>query len=333
MREVSFREALSEALQEEMRRDSRVFVMGEEVGLLGGAFRVTKGLRAEFGEERVRDTPISEAAIVGAALGAALRGMRPVAEIMYIDFLTVAMDQVINQAAKMRYMSGGAFSVPLVIRTTIGAGTSSAAQHSQNLQALFLQVPGLKIAVPSCPRDAKGLLKSAIRGEDPVLFVEHQRLYPAKGPVPDADETIPLGKADVKRRGRDVTVVATLAMVPLALEAARQLAAEGIECEVVDPRTLVPLDRATILESVRRTGRLVAVSEGPRTGGEAAEIAALAGEGAFASLKAPVRRVAALDVPIPFAPHLERAVLPGLADLLAAVRETVAANPSGPARG
>jgi pyruvate dehydrogenase E1 component beta subunit len=323
MREITFQEALTEALREEMRRDHRVFVMGEEVGLLGGAFRVTRGLRAEFGEERVRDTPISEAAIVGSALGAALRGMRPVAEIMYIDFLTVAMDQVINQAAKMRYMSGGAFSVPLVIRTTIGAGTSSAAQHSQNLQALFLQVPGLKIAVPSCPRDAKGLLKSAIRGYDPVLFVEHQRLYRKKGPVPDGEELIPFGKAEVKRPGRDVTVVATLAMVPLALEAAVELAGQGIECEVLDPRTLVPLDRAAILESVRRTGRLVTVSEGPRTGGEGAEIAALASEEAFASLKAPVRRVAALDVPIPFAPCLEQAVLPGAADIVKAVREIV----------
>jgi len=323
MREISFQEALSEALREEMRRDPRVFVMGEEVGLLGGAFRVTRGLRAEFGEERVRDTPISEAAIVGSALGAAVSGMRPVAEIMYIDFLTVAMDQLINQVAKMRYMSGGAFSVPLVIRTTIGAGTASAAQHSQNLQALFLQVPGLMIAVPSSPRDAKGLLKSAIRSDDPVLFVEHQRLYRQKGPVPEEEYTIPMGQAEVKRAGRDVTVVATLAMVPLALEAAEQLARQGIECEVVDPRTLVPLDRKAILDSVRRTGRLVTVSEGPRTGGEGAEIAALVCEEAFASLKAPVRRVAALDTPIPFAPCLESAVLPGVEDIVRAVREIV----------
>jgi pyruvate dehydrogenase E1 component beta subunit len=297
--------------------------MGEEIGLLGGAFRVTRGLRDEFGEERVRDTPISEAAIVGSALGAAVSGMRPVAEIMYIDFLTVAMDQVINQVAKMRYMSGGAFSVPLVIRTTIGAGTSSAAQHSQNLQALFLQVPGIIVAVPSTPRDAKGMLKSAIRSDDPVLFVEHQRLYRQKGPVPEEEYTTPLGTAEVKRAGRDVTVVATLAMVPLALEAAGQLARQGIECEVVDPRTLVPLDRTTILESVRRTGRLVTVSEGPRTGGEGAEIAALVCEEAFASLKAPVRRVAALDTPIPFAPCLERAVLPGVEEIVRAVKSIV----------
>jgi len=323
MREISFQEALSEALREEMRRDPRVFVMGEEIGLLGGAFRVTRGLRDEFGEERVRDTPISEAAIVGSALGAAVCGMRPVAEIMYIDFLTVAMDQVVNQVAKMRYMSGGAFSVPLVIRTTVGAGTSSAAQHSQNLQALFLQVPGILVAVPSTPRDAKGMLKSAIRSDDPVLFVEHQRLYRQKGPVPEEEYTTPLGIAEVKRAGRDVTVVATLAMVPLALEAAGQLAREGIECEVVDPRTLVPLDRRTILESVRRTGRLVTVSEGPRTGGEGAEIAAMVCEEAFASLKAGVRRVAALDTPIPFAPCLERAVLPGVDDIVRAVKEIV----------
>jgi pyruvate dehydrogenase E1 component beta subunit len=323
MREITFQAAVSEALREEMHRDPRVFVMGEEVGLLGGAFRVTGGLRDEFGEERVRDTPISEAAIVGSALGAAVSGMRPVAEIMYVDFLAVAMDQVVNQVAKMRYMSGGAFSVPLVIRTTIGAGTSSAAQHSQGLHALFLQVPGILVAVPSTPRDAKGLLKSAIRSEDPVLFVEHQRLYRQKGPVPEEEYTIPLGAAEVKRPGRDVTVVATLAMVPLALEAAGQLARQGIECEVVDPRTLVPLDREVILGSVRRTGRLVTVSEGPRTGGEGAEIAAMVCEEVFSSLKAPVRRVAAMDTPIPFAPCLERAVLPGVDDIVRAVKDIV----------
>jgi pyruvate dehydrogenase E1 component beta subunit len=323
MREISFREALTEALQEEMRRDERVFVMGEEVGLLGGAFRVTHGLREEFGEERVRDTPISEAAIVGSALGAAVTGMRPVAEIMYIDFVTVAMDQLVNQVAKMRYMSGGKFSVPLVIRTTIGAGTSSAAQHSQNLQALFMHIPGMLLAVPSTPLDAKGLLTSAIRCDDPVLFVEHQGLYHSKGHVPEGEFLIPFGKAEIRRVGKNVTIVATLNMVAKALEAARRLAEEGIEAEVIDPRTLVPLDRETILASVRRTGRLVTVSEAPLTGGEGSEIAAIVCEEAFASLKAPIKRVAALDVPIPFNQNLERIVLPQVSSIVEAVRSIV----------
>jgi acetoin:2,6-dichlorophenolindophenol oxidoreductase subunit beta len=323
MREISFREALHEALCEEMRRDERVFLMGEEIGLLGGAFRVTHGLRDEFGEKRVRDTPISEVAIVGSALGAAVTGMRPVAEIMYIDFAMVAMDQLVNQVAKMRYMSGGKFSVPLVIRTTIGAGTSSAAQHSQNLQTLFMQIPGILVVVPTTPQDAKGLLKSAIRCDDPVLFVEHQDLYKLKGPVPEGDYTIPFGKAEVRREGKDLTIVATLNMVAKALEAARKLAEEGIEAEVIDPRTLVPLDKETILASVRRTGRLVTVSEAPRTCGDGAEIAAIVCEEAFASLKAPVKRVAALDVPIPFNRNLERSVLPQVDDIVEAVRSIV----------
>jgi len=323
MREISFREALTEALREEMRRDERVFIMGEEVSLLGGAFRVTRGFRDEFGEERVRDTPISEAAIIGSALGAAVTGMRPVAEIMYIDFVTVAMDQLVNQIAKMSYISGGKFSVPLVIRTTVGAGTSSAAQHSQNLQALFMHIPGMLVVVPSTPLDAKGLLTSAIRRDDPVLFVEHQSLYRSRGPVPEGEYTIPFGKAEVRREGKDLTIVATLAMVAKSLEAARKLAEEGIETEVIDPRTLVPLDRETILASVRRTGRLITVSEAPLTGGEGSEIAAIVCEEAFTSLKAPVKRVAALDVPIPFNQNLEHSVLPQVDDIMEAVRSII----------
>jgi pyruvate/2-oxoglutarate/acetoin dehydrogenase E1 component len=321
-RQITFQQALSEALREEMRRDERVFLQGEEIGLLGGAFRVTKGLRDEFGAERVRDTPIAEAAILGSALGAAVTGMRPVAEIMYIDFLTVAMDPLVNQIAKMRYMSGGKFTVPLTIRTTIGAGVSGAAQHSQNLQAMFMHVPGLYIAVPSTPYDAKGMLKTAIRGNNPVLFVEHQQLYRKKGVVPEGEYTVPLGKAEVKREGKDVTVVATMNMVWKALEAAEALAGKGISVEVLDLRTLVPLDREAILKSVQKTGRLVTVSEGPRTGGEGAEVAALACENAFHYLKAPVKRVAALDVPLPFNPKLEQSVLPQVGDIVEAVEAT-----------
>jgi pyruvate/2-oxoglutarate/acetoin dehydrogenase E1 component len=323
MRDITFCEALNEALREEMRRDERVFLIGEEIGLLGGAFGVTQGLLKEFGEQRVRDTPITEAVILGSALGAAVTGMHPVAEIMYIDFAMVAMDVLVNQIAKMRYMSGGKFSVPLVIRTTIGAGTCSAAQHSQNLQAMFMQIPGILVVVPSTPRDAKGMLKYAIRCGDPVVFVEHQQLYELSGPVPEEEHLVPFGKAEVRRKGRDLTIVATLNMVGKALEAAQRLAEEGIEAEVIDPRTLVPLDRETILASVRRTGRLVTVSEAPRTCGEGAEISAIVCEEAFASLKAPVKRVAALDVPIPFNQNLERSVLPQVADIVKAARSIV----------
>lgn len=323
MRKISYLEAVTEALREEMRRDERVFIMGEEVCLLGGAFRVTRGFREEFGDERVRDTPISEAAIIGSALGAAVTGMRPIAEIMYIDFITVGMDQLVNQVAKMRYMSGGKFSIPLVIRTVVGAGSASAAQHSQNLQALFMHIPGILVAVPSTPLDAKGLLKSAIRCDDPVLFVEHQGLYNSKGLVPEGEYTIPLGKAEVRREGLDLTIVATLAMVAKALKAAEKLAEEGIQAEVIDPRTLVPLDRETILTSVRKTGRLVTVSEAPLTGGEGSEIAAIVCEEAFPYLKAPVKRVAALDVPIPFNPNLERSVLPQVEDIVTAAKSVI----------
>jgi acetoin:2,6-dichlorophenolindophenol oxidoreductase subunit beta len=323
MRDITFRAALNEALREEMRRDERVFLIGEEIGLLGGAFGVTQGLLEEYGEQRVRDTPITEAAIVGSALGAAVTGMHPVAELLYIDFGMVAMDVLVNQVAKMRYMSGGKFSVPLVIRATVGAGTCSAAQHSQNLQTMFMQVPGILVAVPSTPHDAKGMLKHAIRCGDPVLFVEHQQLYELSGPVPEEEYFVPFGVAEVRRRGRDVTIVATLNMVDKALEAAQTLAEEGIEAEVIDPRTLVPLDKKTILASVRRTGRLVTVSEAPRTCSEGAEIAAIVCEEAFASLVAPVKRVAALDVPIPFNERLERSVLPQVADIVQAARSIV----------
>ncbi|MDI6823086.1 MAG: alpha-ketoacid dehydrogenase subunit beta [Bacillota bacterium] len=319
--QMTFREALRQALREEMARDPRVFVMGEDVGVYGGIFKVTQGLREEFGEDRVRDTPISEAAIAGAAVGAALLGMRPVAEIMFIDFTTIAMDQIVNQAAKLRYMSGGKLSVPLVIRTTAGAGRCAAAQHSQSLEAWFMHVPGLRVVMPSTPADAKGLLKSSIRDDDPVIFIEQKLLYPIEGPVPEGEHLVPLGKADIKRVGSDVTVVATGLMVHRTLEAAEILASEGVDVEVVDPRTLKPLDVDAILGSVRKTGHLVIVHEACRTAGPGAEIAALVAEQAVEYLDGPVKRVAGWDVPIPFSPVLEKAVVPSVEDVVRAVRE------------
>jgi pyruvate dehydrogenase E1 component beta subunit len=324
------------ALIEEMERDPSVFLLGEDIAVFGGAYRVTEGLLERFGESRVRDTPISEAAIVGAAVGAAMTGLRPVAEIQFNDFLTNAMDQIVNQAAKIRFMMGGQVSVPLVIRAPVGA-TGRAAQHSQCLEAWFMHAPGLKVAFPSTPYDAKGLLKSAIRDDNPVIFFEHKLLYGGSSPggkaktavdglgeafrpAPPGEYLVPFGSADVKRPGRDVTVVATGLMVHKALAAAAVLAAEGVETEVIDPRTLVPLDRETILDSVRKTGRLVVVSEDVLTCGVASEIAALAAEGALWSLDAPVARVAVPDTPIPFAPNNEAAVVPGLDAILRAIR-------------
>ena len=299
-RELTYAEAIREALREEMRRDPSVFVMGEDVGRFGGCFGVTGDLWKEFGEERVRDTPISETAIIGAAVGAAATGMRPVAEIMFCDFLTVCMDQIVNQAAKMRYMFGGKARVPMVVRSPVGGGICAAAQHSQSLEAWFIHVPGLKVVMPSSPADAKGLLISAIRDDNPVMFFEHKVLYSMKGPVPEGEWAIPLGKADVKRQGADVTVVATSIMVMHALAAAEELEKEGISVEVVDPRTLVPLDEDAILASVAKTGRAVVAHEAVSRCGFGAEIAALITERAFDKLKAPVVRVGAKAVPIPF---------------------------------
>lgn len=324
MRKITYRDSLREALREEMQRDSGVFLLGEDIGRFwGGAFKVTDGLAQEFGDERVRDTPISESAIIGTAVGAAITGMRPVAEIMFGDLTALAMDQIANQAAKIRYMFGGQASCPLVIRTPFGAGVNIASHHSQSLEAWFMHVPGLHVAVPSTPYDAKGLLKTAIRGSNPVFFCEHKLLYPVEGEVPEQEFLIPFGKADVKKEGTDVTVVATSYMVHKALNAATTLLKEGVDAEVVDPRTLTPLDVATITGSVRKTGRVVIVSEDCRTGGVSAEIAALVAERALDYLDAPVKRVTTPDTPIPFSPPLEQFIIPNEQSIIKAVKEVV----------
>jgi len=324
MREISYRDALNEALREEMLRDKTVFLLGEDIGKYWeGAFKVTKNLAKEFGDERVRDTPISESAIIGVAAGAAITGMRPVAEIMFGDLTALAMDQIANQAAKLRYMFGGQTKVPLVIRTPFGAGVNIASHHSQSLEAWFMHTSGLKVAMPSTPYDAKGLLKTAIRDDNPVMFFEHKLLYPVKGLVPEEEYTIPFGVADVKREGKDVTVVATLYMVHKALAAAKELSAQGVEAEVIDPRTLVPLDKKAIIGSVKKTGRLVIVSEDCKTAGVSAEIAALVAEEALDYLDAPIKRVAEPDTPIPFSPPLEQFVIPNEKSIIKAVKEII----------
>ncbi len=307
---ITYRDALREALREEMRRDERVFLMGEDIAdPFGSAYKVTLGLSPEFGLERVRQTPISELGFVGAGVGAALTGMRPVVELMYIDFSTLAMDQIVNQAAKIRYMSGGQAKVPLVIRTQGGMGRSSAAHHAQSLEAWFVHVPGLLVAMPSTPYDAKGLLKTAIRLDDPVIFIEHKLLYNTEGPVPEEEYTIPFGVADVKREGTDCTVVATSRTVLMALKAAEILEKEGISVEVVDPRTLFPLDIETIIQSVKKTSRLVVAHEAPERCGFGAEVVAQIAEKAFAYLDAPIQRVCGPSVPAPFARHLENSII------------------------
>jgi len=327
MREVTIRDALREALREEMYRDKSVFLLGEDIGRYwGGAFGVTKGLAEEFGDERVRDTPISENAIIGVGVGAAITGMRPVAEIMFGDLTALAVDQICNQAAKIRYMFGGQVDVPLVIRTPFGAGVNIASHHSQSLEAWFMHTPGLFVATPSTPYDAKGLLKTAIRGNNPVLFAEHKLLYPVKGLVPDDEYTVPFGVAEVKREGNDVTIVATLYMVHEALNAAEQLNKEGISTEVVDPRTLSPLDTKTIVESVKKTGRLVIVTEDSKTAGVSAEIAAVVAEEALDYLDAPIKRVAEPNTPIPFSPSMEKFVIPSEISIVQAVINMVSKN-------
>jgi len=324
MRKITYRDALREALREEMLKDPSVFLLGEDIGRYwGGAFKVTDGLAQEFGDERVRDTPISESAIIGTAVGAAMTGMRPVAEIMFGDLTALAMDQIANQAAKIRYMFGGQTKCPLVIRTPFGAGVNIASHHSQSLEAWFMHVPGLYVAVPSTPYDAKGLLKTAIRGSNPVFFCEHKLLYPIEGEVPEEEYTIPFGKAEVKRQGADVTVVATMYMVHKALNAAKQLEKEGLSVEVVDPRTLTPLDTRAITASVKKTGRIVIVSEDCKTAGVSAEIAAVVAEEALDYLDAPVKRVAEPDTPIPFSPPLEQYVIPDEKAIIKAVKEVV----------
>ncbi len=324
MRELTYAEALREALRQEMKRDPRVFLMGEDIGIYGGAFGVTYGLLEEFGPERVRDTPVSEEAIAGAAIGAALAGMRPVAEIMFMDFITIAMEQLVNQGAKIRFMFGGKAKVPMVLRTPAGSGTGAAAQHSQSLEAFFVHVPGLKVVMPSTPYDAKGLLLASIRDDNPVIFVEHKLLYKTKGPVPEEEYTVPLGVAEVKREGKDVTIVATSIMVLRALQAAEELSQEGIEAEVIDPRTLKPYDAETVNHSVMKTGRALVVHEAPKTGGVGAEIAASIVEGeAFDYLDAPVKRLAGLDIPIPYNRNLEYHTVPQVENIIEAVRELV----------
>ena len=324
MRKVTYREALREALREEMRRDPTVFLLGEDIGKFwGGAFKVTEGLAEEFGDERVRDTPISESAIIGTGVGAAITGMRPVAEIMFGDLTALAMDQIANQAAKICYMFGGQAKCPLVIRTPFGAGVNIASHHSQSLEAWFMHVPGLFVAMPSTPYDAKGLLKTAIRGNNPVFFCEHKLLYPVEGEVPEEEYTIPFGVADVKREGSDVSVVATSYMVHKALRTAEALQKEGLSVEVIDPRTLTPLDRQAIVKSVKKTGRIVIVSEDCRTAGVAAEIAAVVAEEALDYLDAPVKRVCELDTPIPFSPPLEQYVIPDEKRIAKAIKDVM----------
>jgi pyruvate/2-oxoglutarate/acetoin dehydrogenase E1 component len=326
MRKISYVEALNEALKEEMRRDVLVFVMGEDVGKMGGLFKVTQGLLEEFGPQRVIDTPISEAAIAGAGVGSALVGTRPVIEFQFLDFITIAMDQIVNHAAKLRYMTGGMVSLPLVVRAPVCGGIGLGAQHSQSLEAWFIHVPGIKVVMPSTPADAKGLLKSAIRDNNPILFLEHRLLYAQTGLVPQGTEyLVPLGVADVKRSGTDITVVATGRTVPLALTAASSLSAEGIEVEVVDPRTLKPLDSATIVRSVKKTNRLVVVNDGWRTCGYAAELMAVVMEESFFDLDAPIQRVCTEDVPMPVATPLEKAVMVSEEDIATACRTAVAA--------
>ncbi len=309
-REITLGQAVREALAEELRRDSRVLVMGEDIAEAGHPFKVLTGLVEEFGPDRVLDTPISEAGFTGIAVGAAMTGLRPVVDIMFGDFITLTMDQMVNQAAKVHYMSGGHWQVPMVMRTTLGATRRSAAQHSQSLHAWFCHVPGLKVVLPSTPYDAKGLLKTAIRDDNPVIFFEDKMMYRMKGPVPEQEYTIPLGVADIKRAGKDLTIVATSSMVQVALGAADLLDKSGISAEIVDPRTLWPLDEKTLVESARKTGRVIVMDEGYGRYGVGAEIASVIQEGAFFDLEMPVKRMGAMHVPIPFSPPLEDATVP-----------------------
>jgi pyruvate/2-oxoglutarate/acetoin dehydrogenase E1 component len=324
MREISYAQAINEALRQCMREDERVVLMGEDIGVYGGIFQVTAGLLNEFGPSRVIDTPISEAGFVGSGVGAALTGMRPVVEIMFIDFTTVCMDMIVNQMAKMHYMFGGRGKVSMVLRTNIGAGRGAAAQHSQSLHAFFVHVPGLYVVAPSTPYDAKGLMIEAIKNENPVIFLEHKKLYAEKGPVPEENYRIPFGKAEIRRTGKDVSIVATSAMVMRSLQAAEEIGRQGIDVEVIDPRTLRPLDQETILKSVQKTGRVLITDEGHKTCGVAAEIAAIVAEEALYYLKAPVVRVCSPDTPVPFSPPLEKAYIPDVKDLARAIERLMA---------
>jgi len=323
VKEVRYIRAITEALGEEMARDENVFIIGEDVGAGGGAFSATRGLLEEFGERRVKDTPISESSFVGVAFGAAMSGLRPIVEIMFMDFITVCMDQVANEIAKGRYMFGEQYKVPLTIRAPAGVGGSAGPQHSQCLEAWFAHIPGLKVVMPSTVYDVKGLLKSSVRDDNPVLFIEHKRLYSLKEEIPEEEYTIPLGQADIKREGSDVTVVATARMVYEAMTAAEKLAADGISIEIVDPRTITPLDKETILNSVEKTGRVVIAQESVKTCGFGSEIAAIIAEEAFDYLDAPIKRVGAPFTPIPFSKPLEEFCLPNSEDIIQAVKEIV----------
>jgi pyruvate dehydrogenase E1 component beta subunit len=326
MREITYAEAVREAMCEEMRRDENVFFMGEDIGAYNGAFGVSEGMIEEFGAARVRETPISETAFVGAGVGAALMGMRPIVELMFSDFISVCLDQIINQAAKLRFMFGGTVSVPMVLRAAAGGGTGAAAQHSQSLESLYTNVPGLKVVAPSTPYDAKGLLKSAIRDDNPVIFLEQKKLYRIKGETPEEEYTVPLGLADVKREGGDVTLISYGRTVQMCLDAADNLVSEGVNAEVLDIRSLVPLDTSSIVKSVMKTGRAVIVHEAVEFSGFGAEIAArIAGSEAFFGLKAPIKRVGAYYCPIPFSPELETSVFPTTERIEAAIRETLPA--------
>jgi len=322
-RELTLSQAVNEAIREEMRRDPTVFVIGEDVAEAGTPFKVLAGLVDEFGTARVIDTPISEPGFTGIGLGAAITGMRPIVDIMFGDFLTLIMDQVVNQAAKIHYMSGGALKAPLTVRTTLGATRRSAAQHSQSLHAWVAHVPGLKVALPATPYDAKGLYKAAIRDDNPTILFEDKMMFTQKGPVPEDEYVIPFGVADVKRAGEDVTLIATSSMVYVALDAAKALEDEGVSAEVVDPRTLVPLDRETLVASAAKTGRVIVIDEGHQSYGASAELAAAVSEGAFWSLDAPVRRLGAMDVPVPFSPPLEDQTVPTPERVVATALELV----------
>ena len=312
-----FNEAINEALHEEMARDNTVFTLGEDIGVFESIFATCKGLLKKYGENRVIDTPISETAIIGACVGSAITGLRPIAEIMFIDFTGVCMDQIVNQAAKIRYMLGGQVSVPMVIRTQGGAGRSFAAQHSQSLESWFMHIPGIKVVMPSTPYDAKGLLKSAIRDDNPVMFIEHKLMYFDEGQVPEEEYLIPIGKADVKREGSDVSLISHSRMVHFCLDAAKQLEKEGVSAEVLDLRSISPLDTDAIMETVGKTGRVVIVDEGHLTAGVGAEVAALVSDKGFEYLDGPIKRVAAADCPMPFNNKLELAVLPSVDKIVA----------------
>jgi pyruvate/2-oxoglutarate/acetoin dehydrogenase E1 component len=318
-----YREALNEALREEMLRDETVFLLGGGIGQRGGSYKVTVDLLNEFGPRRVIDAPIAEASFTGAGVGAAITGMRPVVEILFVDFTSLIIDQIVNQAAKYRFMSGGKGRVPMVLRTQGGSGNGLAAQHSQSLEAWYYHVPGLKLVMPSTPYDAKGLLKSAIRDNDPVIFIEHKLLYMQKGFVPEAEYTIELGRADIKRPGQDVTIITWSAMVPKSLAGAEELAADGIDVEVIDLRTLVPLDKQSILESVRKTERCLIVQEAVRRGGVASDIASIIQEEAFDYLDSPIKILAGHNTPIPFNLNLEKASVPQQDDIVAAVKQLI----------